>query len=245
MRILSYNILKGARGRETAIAEVLQAHQPDIVLLQEATLPYSVYRLAELAGYEIYDSRTGQSTAFLSRIPVQYQWRQIGFQRSPFLEITPEGTSLRIVGVHLMASLSTIMERVRVREIESLLAVTQDYRDQPHVLIGDFNALAPGDRFHFATYPWWLKLVVLFNGLQVRRDALTKLLDAGYVDSFRRCHPQLTGYSIPTPDPNSRLDYAFVPGVHQDIIRDSVVLRDPPAVLTASDHYPIMIDLDL
>ena len=57
-RLMTYNIRHGGRGREAAIAAVINACAPDLVLLQEATDPRSVERIAQGAGmrYAVPDS---------------------------------------------------------------------------------------------------------------------------------------------------------------------------------------------
>ena len=47
LRILSYNILKGGVGRETPLAAVISACEPDVVILQEAYRPAVVEQLAD------------------------------------------------------------------------------------------------------------------------------------------------------------------------------------------------------
>ena len=45
-RLLTYNILKGGTGREALIAHVINSCTPDLVLLQEATRPSTIERIA-------------------------------------------------------------------------------------------------------------------------------------------------------------------------------------------------------
>src|SRR5204862_1544761 len=66
-RLMTYNIRHGGRGREAAIAAVVSACAPDLVLLQEATDPRSVERIAHGAGMEEWRAYAGQSLGFLSR----------------------------------------------------------------------------------------------------------------------------------------------------------------------------------
>jgi endonuclease/exonuclease/phosphatase family metal-dependent hydrolase len=47
LRLLSYNIRFGGRGREHALAETIIAAAPDLVVFQEATDPAVIERLAE------------------------------------------------------------------------------------------------------------------------------------------------------------------------------------------------------
>jgi len=49
-RLLTYNILHGGFGRTDALANVINSVAPDLVLLQEATLPANIEKLAEATG---------------------------------------------------------------------------------------------------------------------------------------------------------------------------------------------------
>ena len=51
-RLMTYNIRRGGRGREAPIAAVINGCAPDLVLLQEATDPRSVERIAAATGME-------------------------------------------------------------------------------------------------------------------------------------------------------------------------------------------------
>ena len=50
LRLLTYNIRHGGHGRVAQLANVINACAPDLVLLQEATDPGNVERLAEATG---------------------------------------------------------------------------------------------------------------------------------------------------------------------------------------------------
>ena len=72
--------------------------------------------------------------------------------------------------------------------------------------------------------------------------AIQTVLDAGYVDAFRVLHPNDPGLTLPTKNPQVRLDYVFVPQPHASRVLACDVVRDPVAV-GASDHFPVMADL--
>ena len=243
MRVMGYNILKGGYHRHPFIAEVIAYHQPDVVIFEEAGYPRAVETIARLARYPHYAWHLGYSVAFMSRIPAAYQWHHFRWNRSPVLEVLPENHTVRIYGVHLFANLAAIMERIRVREVHNLVKLAEPHIDQPHVFIGDFNAIAPGDKIDIATYPPMLRWIIKMNGGDAIRDALANLQMAGYTDAFRHLHPDDNGWSLPTPIPNSRLDYAFVPKAQIQRVRECRILHEPETANTASDHFPVMIDL--
>jgi endonuclease/exonuclease/phosphatase family metal-dependent hydrolase len=60
-RLLTYNIMHGGFGRLEAIAGIIKSCQPDLVLLQEASDPENVERIAGLAGLPEWQSFARQS----------------------------------------------------------------------------------------------------------------------------------------------------------------------------------------
>ena len=242
MRIVSYNIRFGGKGREGYIAQVLDSTKPDVVILVEANDPQVMQTLAQELGFPYFDSRQSYSVAFLSRIPPKsYQWHQLTSIRTPFLELGFED-DFRIIGVHLTAQLTRWKEQQRLHEVRQLIQLVDSLKS-PHLLIGDFNAVAPGDRVAFSRMPIWLKLMIGLNG-GVQSRALGTLIKHGYIDVFRHLHPDDHGYTLPPPRPNTRLDYAFVPTNLIGRIEDCSVVRQPDAVNVASDHYPLLIDFN-
>ena len=93
-RILSYNIRRGGGGREAALAAVIRSSSADVVVLQEATRPDVVERVAQAAGMRQWASRPGESLAFMSRVPVAHHaWHKPRVSRHAFLEIVPATTT--------------------------------------------------------------------------------------------------------------------------------------------------------
>jgi hypothetical protein len=61
------------------------------------------------------------------------------------------------------------------------------------------------------------------------------VLDAGYVDCFRKVHPQEDGFTLPSPHPQVHLDYVFAPPPLDKALRACRVVRLPwQVVLTQS-----------
>jgi exodeoxyribonuclease-3 len=243
LRLLSYNIRYGGTGRERPLAACISAAAPDVVVLQEATNTRVVERLAHETALPHWGTRPGDSLGFLSRIPVQASWHRPRFSRHAFLELTPAGTSWRIFGVHLSAVHAAWTERRRVYELRRLLAAIGQEQPGPHVLVGDFNTLAPGELLEVAKLPARLRALVWLSGGRIRWRTIQTVLDAGYVDAFRHHHPDLVGNTFPTWDPHVRLDYLFVPG---GVIAHVLALevQSPPDAAAASDHFPLFAELD-
>ncbi len=243
LRLLSYNIRYGGRGREEPLAAVVRATAPDVVVLQEATRPDVVERLAGLAGMPHWQSRRGESLAFMSRQPIaDARWHQPRVSRHAFLEIVPAGTPWRVFGVHLSAVHAAWTERRRLYELRALLVAVQQHQAGPHALVGDFNTLAPGELFDFRKLPARLRALVWLSGGRIRWRTIQMVLDSGYADAFRHLQPDIVGYTFPTWDPHVRLDYLFVPHAFVDRVDCCQVIAADP-VREASDHHPLFAEL--
>ena len=81
------------------------------------------------------------------------------------------------------------------------------------------------------------------------REKFTKLLDAGFTDTFRHLHPDLTGayswwsYRFRARQNNAgwRIDYFLV----SDRIKDKIVTASILAEVMGSDHCPVMLEIEL
>jgi len=244
-RLLTYNILNGGVGRTEAIAKVINACAPDLVLLQEATDPANVERLAEATGMADWRAFRRQSLGFLSRRPISFcQWVRPRISRHAFVEVVPAGDHVRFFGVHLSAVHAAWTEQRRVFELRALLRSIAHHKDGFHVLAGDFNTVAPGDVFEVNSLPWRLRPLMWLSGGSVRWRTIQTIIDAGYVDAFKALHPADPGMTLPTTDPHIRLDYVFVPKPHAGRVLACDVVTDPAAV-GASDHFPVVSDFQI
>ena len=243
LRVLSYNIRYGGAGREEALLRVIRASNPDLVIFQEATRPAVLERLAQGASMAQWAGQPGRSLGFMSRSPVaSFTWHRPRLSQHAFLEIAPMGTDVAIVGVHLSAVHSAWTERRRGLELRALLATIRQRERGFHVLVGDFNTLAPGERLDIRRLPPRLRAFVWLSGGRIRWRTIQAVLDAGYGDAFRQRHASEPGFTFPTWDPHLRLDFLFVPSgdLPRVISCDVVTGADATA---ASDHLPIVADL--
>jgi len=244
LKLLSYNIRFGGVGREQAIAETITAADPDLVVFQEAIYPDVIERIASATGFPFWASRRHHSIGFISKLKVSYhEWHYPAGARHSFLEIIPNNSETRVFGLHLSARFSKWDERRRAREIRALLEGIKRHQHGFHVLVGDFNTLAPGEVLKMDRLPGWIKALIWISGRQLQRETIQLMLDAGYNDGYRTLHDD-KGYTFPTWDPHVRLDYVFVPKAFRERLLHCAVITEPKErIRAASDHCPLEVVL--
>jgi exodeoxyribonuclease-3 len=239
---MSYNIRFGGAGREQRLAEVIREADADIVVLQEATRPDVVERLAELSGMPHWAAKSGHSVGFISRVaPGHHEWQYHRHLHRDVMAI--DLGDLRIYGIHLRATHSNYTERARVREVRALLNSVKDQGERFHLLIGDFNTLAPGELLDMQKLPMRYRLLAFILGGRVNYRAIQLMLDGGYVDCYRSLHTG-PGFTFPAWDPHVRLDYVFTPERYASRITACDVMANINEPAKATDHLPLVAEIN-
>lgn len=157
-RILSYNILAGGKQRVDQLTNIISSAQPDVVGLIEAYNPQIVKEIAQRLGmhYRMSKSDTqyykGQ-IALLSHLPIlethshYFSNKHISSLMEACIE-DQDGHKLSIFITHLTSAFhqSRGGDSIRRREVQAILRIMASKKGTPHLLMGDFNAIAPGDR---------------------------------------------------------------------------------------------------
>jgi len=246
LKLLSYNIRFGGGGRESRIAEVIRTVSPDLVVFQEATDTRVIEGIAKSNGFPSWAARRSHSIAYMSRVEIAYhEWHYPAGAKHSFLEIVLAGSESRVFGLHLSAMFSKWSERRRAREIRALLKGIERDQEGFHVLVGDFNTLAPGEVMNVRQMPAWIRGLVWISGHDIQRETIQVMLDANYRDGFRLLHPDDKGYTFPTWDPHLRLDYVFLPAPFADRLVSCEVISGPAEAFAASDHFPLLAHIDV
>lgn len=246
LRVLSYNIRFGGTGRAEAIGAVVRAAAPDVVMLQEASDPGVVEAIAREAGMAHFGARPGHSTGFLSREPMDaHTWHHPRGARHAFLELVLPGDAGRLYGLHLNPWFNNWHEARRAREIRSLLDSIREHQHGFHLIAGDFNALAPGAKLDTSGMPTWIQAMVWLSGRDVARHTIQIMHTARYTDAFVARNADDAGFTFPTWKPHVRLDYVFTPERYLDRITRCDVLYNAPEVKAASDHFPLLVEIEM
>jgi exodeoxyribonuclease-3 len=151
----------------------------------------------------------------------------------------------RVFGLHLKARFSKWSESQRAYEIRALLEGIKQHQHGFHVLVGDFNTLAPGELLDVRRMPHWIRALVWLSGRDIQRETIQIMLDARYVDGYRHLYAHDKGYTFPVWDPHLRLDYIFLPAQFAGQLKSCRVINDLAEVDRASDHYPLLAELEL
>lgn len=228
VRVMSWNVRYGqdyATGAPdpAAVADAIEAADPDVVLLQEVgrgwpigggvdLLEWLSRRLA--MRYEWAPAANGQfGNALLTRLPVS----DVETRRLPFLQGPMErsyvaatvhldgGRELRVIGTHLQHRKE--YTATRVAQSEALLAA---WDGAPRTVVaGDFNF-----------WPTWPE---------------PRLWSAAGFVSAQDATGHGAAFTSPTDDPDNRVDWIF--GTPDLTFSDFAILTG----VTSSDHFPLVV----
>lgn len=247
LRVATYNLELGGRNRETAIGAVCAALDADILALTEADDREVVARLAATLGmYYVWERGSGERhIATLSRYPILETHI---YNRPPLTQAvlesrinTPDGP-LTCFNVHFLPFLLFPFELRRWQAAGELLRLIATRRPGPHLLLGDFNAIAPGDRVLQSRNPARMRRMMMLQLRFIFRLSIPRLLRAGYTDCFRTLHPQEDGFTWWTINPTTRYDYIFADRILAARLRSCRVVEDTSMIREASDHFPLIAE---
>lgn len=188
--------------------------------------------LADRLGMELVygEANSAFAVAWLSALPI----RATANYRLPILEKTlleVELGGVRLFATHLRAGRTERDADLRTQEVEAVLATIGD---RECLLVGDLNAVNPGDEVGIPPPEERLEFVA--------REPIQRLLDAGFVDCYRRQHPAERGWTYLTSQPWARLDFVLGRGDLARRVTSCDVVTSEDA-LRASDHFPVLVQL--
>ena len=164
VRVLSYNILIGGTHRVDPLTKIIEACNPDIVGLVEAIDEQVVQELANNLGMQYRLSgraqdKEGWQGAVLSRLPIIYTRTHVStiITKQPLLEVCVEGHDglpLIVFITHLTAAFSKlwIANHKRRLEVREILSIMRQKRGTKHILMGDFNSIAPREQLQGSSF---------------------------------------------------------------------------------------------
>ncbi|MFT3895227.1 MAG: endonuclease/exonuclease/phosphatase family protein [Anaerolineales bacterium] len=227
----------------------MQAAKPDIVILQEVYTEEFLENLSQHLGMKYYIGAGNRRRkvallskhrvlSFQSHHPIFPIWRNFV---DAVIEYEKEKI-IQVIGVHPIANLGVAFEVWRFWEAKYILNYVRRFQDKPFLLGGDFNAIASGEKVNTENVPAWLRWILYLQGNRVYHFSIGAFRAFGLIDCFRSLHSAESGFTLPPPKPNARLDYIFINAVLEPYLEGCWVVNDPESVNFASDHYPVLAE---
>lgn len=269
MKVLTYNIhgWRGVDGRidVARLARIIAASQADVVGLNEVFHPLTTEgadrpaldTLAEALGMAVafgaaltpqfaFAPLSAYGNALLTRYPLRahaghHLTPVEGHEQRGLLEarvLLPDGRTLLSIYV---THLDHQSEEARLKQVQALLQWTVRDRKQPHLVIGDLNALAPAD---LEGHPDRLAEIQADERVRSRYaeplQVLPRLQRAGYVDACAAAtrQPEPT---FPTTGLRVRIDYILASAALAASLRHCDRWQTAETAL-ASDHLPVLAE---
>jgi exodeoxyribonuclease-3 len=258
MRIATWNI-NGLRARLELVQMWLKDRQPDVVGFQELKTPDDKfpYDVFEELGYHaiVHGQKSWNGVAILTREPAELVGKGLPGQDAFGSRLV----TARVGGLNFTTVYCPNGKNLEHEDYKNKLAWYDDLiqhwsatqpADELGVICGDFNIVPTaldtwdperhaGDIFH----------------TDAERERLAKLIDLGLVDLFRETYPEEQAFSWWDYRGGSfhrkhglRIDFILgTPSVHAKLksVEIDREYRKKQEGLTASDHAPVIADLDI
>ena len=258
MKIATFNI-NGIKARLPALTDWLAEAQPDVALLQEIkstdeTFPRDHF---EDLGYQVetHGQKSFNGVAILSKLPLEDVSRDLpgdeGDEQARWIEATVVGKqAVRLCGLYLPNGNPcpgpkydyklAWMERLFARA-EYLMA-----DEMPALMAGDYNIIPQEED---AARPEVWREDALFR--PESRTAYRRILNLGFTEAFRSCHPEPGAYSFWDYQAGAwnrndgiRIDHILMTPACADLLLDCQIDADIRAREKPSDHVPVWLSLN-
>jgi exodeoxyribonuclease III len=259
MRLVTYNV-NSVTQRLPRLLALLEEHDPDVVCLQETKCAPEAFPVAALerAGYAVAHRSAGRwaGVAVLARSSLGLDDVCADLADEPdatearWMEATVAG-SVRVASVYVPngRALGTPAFAAKLAFLEAMARRAKVLADGPAVIAGDMN-VCPADQDVWDT-------TRVHGATHITPDERTRLqavIDAGFVDAYRRLEPEETGFTWWDYRAGHfhkgfglRIDLALVSHALADRLvhaRVDRAYRKPTKVRESkpSDHAPLIVD---
>lgn len=259
LRVMTYNILEGAKDRLDVVASVVRVADPDVLGVTEANGFDEPKRLKEVE--KAFGMKATLGTArsgFHVAIFTKPEWKveSSGPEYYPFFHAA------------LWAKLKADKDRYFTAVVAHLNPFSPDERlaevralcrhaapGERAVLMGDFNCMAPGDTIDQSVLELPRNILARFikeagDPVVFDRREVALAEWAGFVDVYRKMHPKKPGWTLMTTRfgaalrARMRIDYLFATQrFSQRAVKAEVIETDESR--RASDHYPLMATFNM
>ncbi|MEZ5064989.1 MAG: exodeoxyribonuclease III [bacterium] len=255
MRIATWNV-NGLRARFEFFTHWLRAREPDVVCLQELKLEDEQFPHEELSklGYRAvtHGQKAWNGVAVVSRHPLEPVTTGLAGQEAAGARlVTARVGKLAVTSVYVPNGKTIAHEDYpgKLAWLDALAAHWREHADPsgPAILAGDFNVCpAPIDSWNEEKFAG-----SIFHTAE-ERERIAALRDLGLRDAYRSLHPEDPGFSWWDYRMGAfhrgfglRIDLVFTSAAVD--LREARVDRDyrkKKEGLTASDHAPVIVEID-
>ena len=256
MRIATYNAAS-IRMRLPRVLEWLEAHEPDVLAIQETKVEDEKFPRAEFEdlGYEV--ALNGQKSlsgvALLSRLPIENVRRGFGDDLMPedarIISATING--VEIVNTYLPNGTSVGSEAwgYKLRWMERFAAMLRERYapDAPLMWLGDVNVAPEPRDVHDSP-----RLLGSIGHHPEEFSRLKTIVEWGLTDAFRHLHPESREYSFWDfrsgafgRNQGWRIDHIYLSGALLPTLERAWIDREAREGTKPSDHTYVACDLDL
>jgi len=222
LRVLVYNV-KGFRFGVDRVAAVVGEHQPDVAMLNECATGRKLRRLARAVGMDAAAPRLWPFVRTVrNAVLVRPPWRVIGFRLHLF-----EGSE----AFHPRGALVAQVGRTgfRVSALSVHLGLSPQERRRHAVELTDLTLALPGP-------------FLVGGDLNEEPDGKSAAWIAARMWDAWAATGASGGATYPSEHSTARIDYLFA-SEHFDVL--GALVPDGPDVRQASDHLPLVVDLEL
>jgi len=175
----------------------------------------------------------------LSKFPIEnahsfFSQQSRFYSRLLHTEIQIASHKLNVTGVYV-PSRDISIEKIERKKgfLDELTKFVSESHGIPAIICGDFNIL---DRNHIPKYK---------NFMNWEYEFYDKLIDHGYIDAYRFCHPNKHEYSwVGRTNDGYRYDYCFISREITDMIVDCYFVHDTRE-LGLTDHSAVVLELNI
>jgi endonuclease/exonuclease/phosphatase family metal-dependent hydrolase len=259
LRVMTYNILEGAKDRLNVVASVVRAANPDILGVTEANGWDDPNRMRQAEAEFVMKGLLGHAkSGFHVALFVRPGWKveASGSEFYPFfhaalwakLKLNRDRYLTAVV-----AHLNPFSPDERLAEVRALCRHAMPGENS--VLMGDFNCMAPGDDVDASVLELPRNILARFikeagNPIEFDRREIALAEWAGFVDVYRNLNPRRPGWTLMTTRYGAalrarmRIDYILATSSMAKRATCAEVIETNDS-RRASDHYPLMATFDL
>ncbi|HEY3763521.1 MAG TPA: exodeoxyribonuclease III [Gaiellales bacterium] len=254
MLLATWNV-NSLRARFPRVLELIEKHRPDALLMQETKVDPGAFPRLELeaAGYLVADHSGGRwaGVAIAARAEHGLADVSAGLPGEPdvvearWIEATVAGIRLASVYVPNGREVGSPTFTAKLRFLDAMAERASALAAGPAMIAGDMNVCpTDADVYDPAAF------VGSTHVTPEERERLGRVLAGGFVDSFRRLHPDGPGFTWWDYRQGHfhrglglRIDLALVSAAIAPQLRSCGIDRDMRKGPKPSDHAPLLVEL--